>query len=110
MVGEDPVLPTKTEEAVMAAHVRKAVPPPPTGLDIKPRSLSIRSLDYRRAAPDLVNRVRSEFAEMQGFSPTIEQAARLFALPLDDCGRVLRTLVQEGFLLCTPDGRYRRLA
>jgi hypothetical protein len=110
MVGGYLQFSPKTEEVVMAAHRPKAVPPPPTALDIKPRSLSIRSLDYRRAAPDLVNRVRSEFAEMQGFSPTIEQAARLFALPLDDCGRVLRALVQEGFLLCTPDGRYRRLA
>jgi hypothetical protein len=92
----------------MAARVRKAVPRPPTPPEIKPRALSIRSLDYRRAAPELVNRVRGEFAEMQGFSPTIEQAARLFALPADECRRVLRTLVQEGFLLCTPDGRYRR--
>jgi hypothetical protein len=77
---------------------------------MKPRSLSIRSLDYRRDAPDLLSRVRSEFDEMQGFSPTVEQAARLFALTPEDCGRVLRALVQEGFLLCTPDGRYRRLA
>jgi DNA-binding IclR family transcriptional regulator len=51
--------------------------------------------------------VRGEFAEMRGFSPTVEQAARLFALTTEDCGRILRTLVQEGFLLCTPDGRYR---
>ncbi len=94
----------------MAARLPKAVPPSPTPPDIKPRSLSIRSLDYRRAAPDLINRVRSEFAEMQGFSPTVEQAARLFALTPEDCERVLRTLVQEGFLLCTPDGRFRRLA
>lgn len=94
----------------MAARARKAVPPPPTALDIRPRSLSIRSLAYRRAAPELVNRVRGEFAEMQGFSPTVEQAARLFALSPDECRRVLRALVQEGFLLCTPDGRYRRPA
>jgi hypothetical protein len=91
----------------MAAHVRKATPSLPAPPEIRPRALSIRSLDTRRPSADVVNRVRGEFAEMRGFSPTVEQAARLFALTTEDCGRILRTLVQEGFLLCTPDGRYR---
>ncbi len=94
----------------MAAHARTAVPSQSAPLDMTPKSLSIRSLDYRRPAPEVVNRVRGEFVEMRGFSPTIEQAARLFALTAEECARVLRTLVQEGFLLCTPDGRYRRPA
>lgn len=77
-------------------------------LDISPKPLSMRSLDYRRgAAPDVINRVRGEFVEMRGFSPTIEQAARLFALTREECGRILAALVQEGFLRCTADGRYR---
>ena len=91
----------------MAARVTKTTPAPPAPLDVRPRALSIRSLDTRRPPADVVNRVRGEFAEMRGFSPTVEQAARLFALTTEDCGRILRTLVQEGFLLCTPDGRYR---
>ena len=78
---------------------------PPSALDIAPKPLSFRSLDYRR--PDVVTRVRGEFFEMRGFSPTIEQAARLFDLSMDECRRVLGSLEREGFLRRTPDGRYR---
>jgi len=88
-----------------------AVKPTPrtSSLDITPRPASMRSLDYRRTAqpPDVVDRVRGEFVEMRGFSPTVEQAARLFDLPRDECRRILGGLVQEGFLRCTSDGRYR---
>ena len=79
--------------------------PPSSALDIAPQPLSIRSLDYRR--PDVVTRVRGEFFEMRGFSPTVEQAARLFDLPIDECRRVLSGLEREGFLRRTSDGRYR---
>ena len=78
---------------------------PQRALDVAPRQLSIRSLDYRR--PDVVSRVRGEFSEMRGFSPTVEQAARLFDLTTDECVRVLSSLEREGFLRRTPDGRYR---
>ena len=78
---------------------------PPSALDVAPKPLSIRSLDYRR--PDAATRVRGEFSEMRGFSPTIEQAARLFDLSMDECRRVLGSLEREGFLRRTPDGRYR---
>lgn len=92
----------------MAARATTRTPRPASSLDITPTPLSIRTLEYRRGtAGDVVNRVRCEFVEMRGFSPTMEQAARLFALTTDECGRVLATLVQEGFLRCTPDGRYR---
>jgi hypothetical protein len=88
----------------------KAAPQRPTGLHLKPTPLTMRRLDYRRpAAPVAVaERVRGEFVEMRGFSPTIEQAARLFHLPPDECRTILGSLVQEGFLRQTPDGRYRR--
>ncbi|HLG56288.1 MAG TPA: hypothetical protein VI485_13215 [Vicinamibacterales bacterium] len=80
-------------------------------LDIAPQALSIGSLNYRRAvAPprsDVHARVRCEFVEMRGFSPTIAQAARLFQLQLDECGRILKGLVEEGFLRQTADGRFR---
>lgn len=91
----------------MAVPVTKTMPALPSPGDRHPRSLSIRSLDARRPSADLVARVRGEFVEMRGFSPTVEQAARLFALTNDECARVLRALVQEGFLQRTPDGRYR---
>jgi hypothetical protein len=92
----------------MAAHASQATALPPSPLDLKPKPLTMRSLDYNRpAATEVMNRVRGEFVEMRGFSPTIEQAARLFALTTEECGRILRSLVQEGFLLRTSDGRYR---
>jgi DNA-binding IclR family transcriptional regulator len=31
----------------------------------------------------------------------------MFAIPADECVRVLTTLVREGFLRCAPDGQYR---
>ena len=86
----------------MAESRRTSLPP---ALDIAPKPLSIRSLDYRR--PDVAARVRGEFFEMRGFSPTVEQAARLFDVSMDECRRVLGSLEREGFLRRTPDGRYR---
>ena len=81
-------------------------------LNIAPRPLSIPTLNYRRASPSTVHgdveaRVRCEFVEMRGFSPTVQQAARLFQINPEECGRLLTRLVQEGFLRQTPDGRFR---
>ena len=58
-------------------------------------------------APEAVERVRGEFVEMRGFSPTLEQASRLFHLGSDECARVLTTLASEGFISRMADGRYR---
>lgn len=80
-----------------------------TTLNVKSTPLSIRSLRPRRpVALSLVERIRAEFAEMRGFSPTLAQAARLFGMTIDECDRVLRCLVQEGSLRIGGDGRYRR--
>jgi len=81
-------------------------------LDIAPRPISIPTLNYRRASVSSVHgdveaRVRCEFVEMRGFSPTVQQAARLFQINQDECDRLLTRLVQEGFLRQTPDGRFR---
>ena len=54
-----------------------------------------------------LERIRAEFNEMRGFSPTSGQAARLFGLSNDDCQRVLDSLAREGFLHLGEDGRYR---
>jgi hypothetical protein len=56
---------------------------------------------------DVTDRIRCEFAEMRGFSPTLDQAARLFQVSREECVRVLSKLVDEGFLRRTTDGRYR---
>ena len=77
-----------------------------SALDIVPKPLSIRSIEYRPAA-HVVNRVRGEFAEMRGFSPTVAQAAKLFDLSTEECDRLLRSLEREGFLRRMPDGPYR---
>jgi hypothetical protein len=96
----------------MSSHAPKATRRRSNPLDIAPRPLSIHSLNYRRTTPspqqgDVEARVRCEFVEMRGFSPTIQQAARLFQINLDECDRLLTRLVREGFLRQTPDGRFR---
>ena len=57
--------------------------------------------------PRVLTRVRGEFREMPGLSPTEDQMARLFGLSLDECHGVVKTLMAEGFLHRTTDGRYR---
>ena len=96
----------------MSSNAPKATRRRSDPLDITPKPLSMPALNYRRAvAPpvqrDIEARVRCEFVEMRGFSPTVQQAARLFQINPDDCGRLLSRLVQEGFLRQTPDGRFR---
>ena len=75
--------------------------PPPTG------SGPVRDAPSEES---ILARIRSEFDEMRGFSPTLMQAARLFDLPVDECERVLNDLVREGFLRCAPDTTYRLAA
>ena len=77
-----------------------AVAPTPQGL----RHLESRP---RRPARHLLDRVRGEFTELQGFSPTLDQAARLFSLSRDECHRVFNQLLRDGFLGRSADGRYR---
>jgi hypothetical protein len=92
----------------MPSHSPKATWRRGDSLEIAPRPLSIPTLNYRRASHgDVEARVRCEFVEMRGFSPTVQQAARLFQLNPEECGRLLTRLVQEGFLRQTPDGRFR---
>src|SRR5262245_28638034 len=96
----------------MSSNAPKATRRRGHSLDIVPRPLSIPTLSYRRASAsstqgDVEARVRCEFVEMRGFSPTVQQAARLFQINPDECVRLLTRLVQEGFLRQTPDGRFR---
>lgn len=54
----------------------------------------------------LLRRVREEFREMPGMRLTGAQSARLFALAMPVCERVLAALVREGTLCRGGDGRY----
>jgi hypothetical protein len=58
--------------------------------------------------PDLLTRLRAEFAEMPGLYLTPKQAARLWALDTDACEAALAALVDAHFLRRTPSGGYRR--
>ena len=79
----------------MATHLPKAthsrvdplaIVDPLESLDIKLKPLTVRTLskDKPKPGPQLLERVRGEFKEMPGFSPTLEQTARLFNLPKDE--------------------------
>jgi hypothetical protein len=75
---------------------------------IRPRPLSIRTLDRRAPSEnDIRDRIRGEFSEMRGLSPTLERAARLVGATPEQCRGVLSSLVQEGALTRDEDGRYR---
>ncbi len=93
----------------MATHSRP-VSRTSVPLDVPFKQLTVRTLPSRSVplpASEAIERVRGEFVEMRGFSPTLQQAARLFDLPQDECSRVLGTLLKEGFIRQTTDGRFR---
>lgn len=89
----------------MPMRATKASHFPPSLADIQFRALPMPA--KRKPRGDVTDRIRCEFVEMRGFSPTVDQAARLFQVSRDECVRVLNTLVDEGFLKQTADGRYR---
>ena len=55
----------------------------------------------------LLHRIWDEFDEMPGTSLTLPQASKLFGVPLEVCDRILVSLVQDGRLRRTKDGRFR---
>jgi hypothetical protein len=87
----------------------KAPQYPPSLADLQFKALPISAIRRKptSARNDVIDRIRCEFVEMRGFSPTVDQAARLFQVSREECVRVLKRLVDEGFLKQTPDGRYR---
>jgi len=90
----------------MPMRATKASHFPPSLADIQFRALPMPAKP-RKPRGDVTDRIRCEFVEMRGFSPTVQQAARLFQINQDECDRLLTRLVQEGFLRQTPDGRFR---
>jgi len=57
---------------------------------------------------ETLRRIKREFREMAGLSLTLAQANRLFDLRDGRGERLLRELVEEGFLQQTSDGSYSR--
>ena len=94
---------TATARAPLAFHQRN--------LHVPLRPLRIPTLtrhSVRRPADQkLVERVRREFSDMRGLSPTIAQARRLFHLADEECLEIFTQLLQEGFLDLCVDARYR---
>ena len=69
---------------------------------------AVRSALLRAPADQkLVERVRREFCDMRGLSPTMAQATRLFHLAHEECLEIFRQLLHEGFLVLCSDDRYR---
>ena len=86
-------------------HPIAALPVPLAPLNVSAgESLGVATIDV-----GLANRIRGEFLEMRGFSPTLQQAERLFHLPEEVCRTMLASLVEEGFLRVERDGRFRLL-
>jgi len=95
----------------MTATARKPLTFPQRSLHVPPRPLRIPSLvrtpAHNPADQKLVERVRREYSDMRGLSPTIAQARRLFHLADDECLEIFAQLLQEGFLDLCADDRYR---
>jgi hypothetical protein len=95
----------------MPARTSKTHPPRSSLTDLKfralPATLATRHRTSQPEPGDVIDRVRCEFFEMRGFSPTADQAARLFQIDPEECRRILKGLVDAGFLTQTADGRYR---
>ena len=73
-------------------------------LRVSPRRTAIT---FRPADQKLVERVRREFSDLRGLSPTLDQARRLFHVPDQECSQIFAQLLQEGFLIQCADERYR---
>lgn len=95
----------------MRATARKTLAFPHRTLQVPLTPLRIQALTrtpaHRPADQKLVERVRREFSDMRGLSPTLAQARRLFHLADDECLEIFAQLLQENFLHLCVDDRYR---
>jgi hypothetical protein len=62
----------------------------------------------RQSTEELLQHVRGEYLEMPGLRLTRDQATRLWGLDSRTCQKLLHTLLDARFLICTADGRYSR--
>ena len=81
------------------------IPRKPVAATLSPSSSAERRETGTRRA--LMHRIWDEFDEMPGTSLTLPQASRLFGVPLEVCDRILISLVKDGRLRRTKDGRFR---
>ena len=56
----------------------------------------------------MLRRIRGEYREMPGHALSVRQAERMWNLPHAECERLLRELVDAGFLLRTEVGLFVR--
>jgi len=56
----------------------------------------------------MLRRIRSEYREMPGHALSVGQAERMWNLPHNECERLLRELVDAGFLSRTELGLFVR--
>jgi hypothetical protein len=56
----------------------------------------------------MLRRIRSEYREMPGHALSVRQAERMWNLPHNECERLLRELVDAGFLTRTELGLFVR--
>ena len=81
------------------------IPRKPLNATLSPSSPTERRDSGTRWA--LMHRIWDEFDEMPGTSLTLPQASRLFGVPIEVCDRILISLVKDGRLRQTKDGRFR---
>jgi hypothetical protein len=95
----------------MTATSRKTLSFPQRSLQVPLTPLRMQPLRrphaQRPADQKLVERVRREFSDMRGLSPTMAQARRLFHLADRESYEIFAQLLQEGFLDLCRDDRYR---
>ena len=95
----------------MTATSRKTLSFPPQTLHVPLTPLRMRSLlrpaAFRPADQKLVERVRREFSDLRGLSPTMPQAQRLFHVGDQACFEIFAQLLREEFLDLCADQRYR---
>jgi hypothetical protein len=84
--------------------VRRTARPP---LGFPSRLLGTERRDWV-AREQLVRRVREEFEEMPGLRLTFGQAKLLFGLEHGCCQRILRELMQSGYLVQMKSGLFGR--
>src|SRR5262245_32675258 len=81
------------------------IPRKPLGATLAPSASAERRDTGTRWA--LIHRIWDEFDEMPGTSLTLPQASRLFGVPIEVCDRILISMVKDGRLRRTKDGRFR---
>ncbi len=95
----------------MTATSRRTISFPQRTLNVPLTPFRTRSLKrppaFRPADQKLVERMRREFSDLRGLSPTMPQARRLFHLGDHECSEIFAQLLKEGFLDLCADQRYR---